>query len=76
VDQQIVIHISDNGGGIPPEVQQKAFQPFFTTKAVGKGTGLGLSIARQIVEEKHQGRLSVTSQLGKGTEFTIALPLS
>lgn len=76
VGQQVMVRIADNGAGMPPETQPKAFQPFFTTKAVGKGTGLGLSIARQIVEEKHEGQLSFTSELGQGTEFTIALPLS
>ncbi|MEP0869185.1 response regulator [Trichocoleus desertorum AS-A10] len=76
VDQQIVVYISDNGAGMPPELQPKAFQTFFTTKAVGKGTGLGLSIARQIVEEKHAGHLSFTSEPGQGTKFAIALPLS
>ncbi|HEY9750286.1 MAG TPA: response regulator [Allocoleopsis sp.] len=76
VGQQVMVRIADNGAGMPPEMQAKAFQPFFTTKAVGKGTGLGLSIARQIVEEKHEGQLSFTTELGQGTEFTIALPLS
>lgn len=70
-----VIRISDNGWGIPVEVQQKVFEQFFTTKAVSKGTGLGLSIARQIVEDKHGGKLSFTSEVNQGTEFAIALPV-
>jgi signal transduction histidine kinase len=75
VEQHAIIQIADNGAGISSEVQQKIFKQFFTTKAIGKGTGLGLSIARQIVEEKHQGRLSVTSEIGHGTKFAIALPI-
>ncbi|MDY7015575.1 MAG: ATP-binding protein [Cyanobacteriota bacterium] len=51
------------------------FEHLFTTKPVGKGTGLGLSIGRQIVEEKHGGQMSCISELGKGTEFIIGLPL-
>ncbi|MGF1981025.1 MAG: hybrid sensor histidine kinase/response regulator [Nostoc sp. CmiSLP01] len=75
VDQQIVIRIADNGVGISPEVQQKLFDYLFTTKVLGKGTGIGLSISRQIVEDKHRGRLSFMSQVGQGTEFAIALPI-
>lgn len=74
-DQHALIRISDNGAGMSTEAQQKAFHQLFTTKAVGKGTGLGLSIARQIVEEKHGGAITFTSEAGRGTEFTIALPL-
>jgi len=70
----VVVKIRDNGSGIPAEVQNKIFDPFFTTKPVGSGTGLGLSISYQIIE-KHQGRISVSSQLGEGTEFAIALPV-
>ena len=55
------------------EVQAKIFEHLFTTKPVGKGTGLGLAIARQIIEEKHQGNITVTSTPGIGTEFTITL---
>lgn len=71
----VVISIRDNGPGIPEEVQQRLFDYMFTTKPVGYGTGLGLSISRQIVEEKHGGKLSFLSAVGKGTEFIIQLPL-
>ncbi|MDJ1184156.1 trifunctional serine/threonine-protein kinase/ATP-binding protein/sensor histidine kinase [Roseofilum casamattae] len=71
---EVVIRIADNGVGMPEEVKQRIFEQGFTTKGVGKGTGLGMAIARQIVEEKHGGTIACTSQLGKGTEFAIALP--
>ena len=74
-DQWAVISIADNGMGIPEPIQQRLFEPLFTTKPVGKGTGLGLSIAHQIVVEKHNGELLVNSQLGKGTEFIIKIPI-
>ena len=67
-----MIHISDNGPGIPEINRDKVLQPFFTTKE--EGTGLGLSIAARIVEE-HGGRLDFTSVLNQGATFTIALPL-
>ena len=70
-----VIRIKDNGPGIPEKVQKKLFEHLFTTKPVGKGTGLGLSISRQIVEEKHGGKLSVISAPGEGAEFLIEIPL-
>ena len=69
------VSISDNGPGIPDEIEVKIFDHSFTTKSVGKGTGLGLAIARQIVEERHGGTLTVQSALGQGTEFSIRLPL-
>lgn len=72
---EVKIAIADNGNGIPPEVKARIFDQLFTTKGVGKGTGWGLSIARQIVEEKHGGKLEVRSELGEGTEFYIQLPL-
>ncbi|WP_445291779.1 hybrid sensor histidine kinase/response regulator [Calothrix sp. NIES-2098] len=71
----VIIRILDNGEGISEEVKQRLFEPLFTTKPSGKGTGLGLSIARQIVEEKHGGQLSMVSELGKGCEFVIKIPL-
>jgi len=74
--KQVIIYIKDNGIGMSVAVQEKIFDDLFTTKAVGKGTGLGLAIARQIVEEKHSGILDVNSQLGKGTEFIITLPIN
>jgi len=70
-----VIRISDNGTGISESMRQRIFDPFFTTKPVGKGTGLGLSISYQIVVEKHGGGLKCNSELGKGTEFAIEIPL-
>jgi signal transduction histidine kinase len=75
LNQNIIISIKDNGNGMTPEVQEQVFEQFFTTKSVGKGTGLGLSISRQIVEEKHLGKLDCISKLGEGTEFMIKLPL-
>ncbi len=72
----VMICIADNGSGITPEVKAKLFDPFFTTKPVGKGTGLGLSISYQIVVEKHKGKLWCESELGRGTEFWIEIPLS
>jgi two-component system, NtrC family, sensor histidine kinase HydH len=66
------IEVKDNGRGISPEALPNIFRPFYTTK--GDGTGLGLSLARRIVED-HQGRIDVTSTAGKGTTFTVVLPL-
>jgi len=70
----IAVEVADNGKGIPPEVLPKIFDPFYTTKEVGKGTGLGLSIAYKIVSQ-HGGRIDVKSQPGKGTVFTVVLPV-
>lgn len=67
-----VLEVTDNGPGIPPEVQQRLFDPFYTTKS--NGTGLGLSIAAQIVE-KHEGRLQFQTERGTGTTFAVTLPL-
>jgi len=69
------IDISDSGAGIPEAIRQRIFEPFFTTKEVGKGTGQGLTIARAIVVTKHGGSLSFESEVGKGTTFTIRLPI-
>ncbi len=71
-----IVKIKDNGIGMSEEVKAKIFEHLFTTKGVGKGTGLGLSISRQIVEEKHGGKITLTSEVGKGTEFAITLPLT
>ena len=69
------IDIADSGAGIPERIRQRIFEPFFTTKEVGKGTGQGLAIARSIVVTKHSGTLSFESEIGKGTTFTIRLPI-
>jgi signal transduction histidine kinase len=69
------VRIVDNGQGMPPEIQQRIFEMFFTTKPVGKGTGLGLTISHQIVTQKHGGELLLRSQPDKGTEFQVLLPL-
>jgi signal transduction histidine kinase len=68
-----MITIQDNGVGIPESIQEKIFQPFFTTKPTGSGTGLGLSLSYDIVKA-HGGELKVESVEGEGTEFTIFLP--
>ncbi|KAM3112494.1 sensor histidine kinase [Phormidesmis sp. 146-33] len=71
----IMIRIWDNANGMTPETLSKMFDPFFTTKAIGKGTGLGLSISYQIVVTQHNGNLSGRSELGKGSEFAIEIPI-
>ncbi|PSB24447.1 hybrid sensor histidine kinase/response regulator [Stenomitos frigidus] len=71
----LVVRIADNGSGIPESLRQRLFDPFFTTKPVGKGTGLGLSISHQIVVEKHGGNLYCESELGKGSEFRVEIPI-
>ncbi|HEU0188754.1 MAG TPA: ATP-binding protein [Gallionella sp.] len=70
----VTVEVADNGTGIPPDVLPKIFDPFFTTKEIGKGTGLGLSISYQIIKD-HGGRINVESQPGRGTKFTVWVPL-
>ncbi|ABG52660.1 histidine kinase [Trichodesmium erythraeum IMS101] len=73
--ETVKIKIYDNGSGINSEALSQIFDPFFTTKPVGVGTGLGLSISHSIVVEKHGGNLSCVSEVGKGTEFIIEIPI-
>ncbi|HRS40049.1 MAG TPA: ATP-binding protein, partial [Bacteroidia bacterium] len=72
----LLISIRDNGTGIPGEIRDKIFNPFFTTKPTGQGTGLGLSISYDIIVKGHRGDLQVESQPGSFTEFRIYLPVS
>ena len=72
----VEVKVRDNGTGIPPDIRDKLFQPFFTTKPTGEGTGLGLSISYDIVTQQHGGTIAVASELGQFTEFTIRLPRS
>lgn len=74
-ENSISIIIHDNGPGIPEPNQAKLFDAFFTTKPIGKGTGLGLAISYQIIVEKHGGTIRCESLVGKGTQFTIELPI-
>ena len=71
---QVMVRVVDTGSGMPEEILPYIFEPFFTTKPIGQGTGLGLSISRGIVEE-HGGRIEVQSQEGKGSAFTVWLPV-
>jgi GAF domain-containing protein len=71
---RVEIRIRDNGSGIPPEVKDKMFNPFFTTKPAGEGTGLGLSISHDIIVKQHSGSIAVDTEPGKFTEFKIVLP--
>jgi two-component system NtrC family sensor kinase len=70
----VEIRARDNGVGIPAEIRDKLFQPFFTTKPTGEGTGLGLSISYDIVTQEHGGTIEVDSRVGEFTEFTVRLP--
>jgi signal transduction histidine kinase len=71
---RVEVWIRDNGTGIPPEVRERIFNPFFTTKPAGEGTGLGLSLSHDIVVKQHAGAIEVESQPGEFTEFRIVLP--
>lgn len=71
---KVEISIRDNGTGIPPQVVEKIFNPFFTTKPTGKGTGLGLSMSFDIISKLHKGKLEVKTEVGEFTEFLITIP--
>ncbi|WP_313952647.1 bacteriohemerythrin [Accumulibacter sp.] len=73
--RHVWVEVEDTGGGMPPEVQKRIFEHFFTTKPVGTGTGLGLAISWEIVQ-RHNGSIAVDSQLGQGTRFRIRLPIA
>jgi signal transduction histidine kinase len=71
---RIEIRIRDNGMGIPPDIREKIFNPFFTTKPAGEGTGLGLSMSHDIVVKQHGGKIDLVTDPGSFTEFIITLP--
>ena len=71
---EVVVHVDDNGPGVPPALRDRIFDPFFTTKRVGEGTGQGLGISRSIVE-RHGGRLVLEDGPLGGARFTVRLPL-
>jgi two-component system NtrC family sensor kinase len=71
---RVEIAIRDNGTGIPPEIKDKMFNPFFTTKPPGEGTGLGLSLSHDIIIKQHAGFIEVDTIFGQFTEFKIVLP--
>jgi signal transduction histidine kinase len=74
IDDTVEIRVRDNGTGIPPEIRDRLFQPFFTTKPPGEGTGLGLSMSYEIITQQHDGSITVDSKVGEYSEFTIRLP--
>jgi two-component system NtrC family sensor kinase len=73
---RVEIRIRDNGSGIPPDVKEKMFNPFYTTKPAGEGTGLGLSISHDIIVKQHGGSIEVETTPGEFTEIKITLPRS
>ncbi len=75
IDDNVQVCVSDTGSGIPDDIIDKIFEPLFSTKAIGEGTGLGLDIAKRIVE-RHNGTIEVISEVGKGTTFTVSLPIT
>ena len=70
----VEVRVRDNGAGIPAEIRDKLFQPFFTTKPTGEGTGLGLSISYEIVTKEHGGMIEIASDVGEFAEFIVSLP--
>ena len=74
IGDTVEVRVRDNGEGIPQEIRDRIFNPFFTTKPTGQGTGLGLSISHDIVVQQHHGTLDVDSAPGEFTEFVIRLP--
>jgi signal transduction histidine kinase len=70
------INISDTGNGIPEEIEDRVFDLFFTTKVIGMGTGQGLSISHAVIVKKHGGTITLVSEVGHGTTFTIRLPFT
>lgn len=72
--EEVEIRIRDNGIGIAPDICDRIFNPFFTTKPTGDGTGLGLSLTHDIIVGQHRGSIQVESQLGEMTEFILTLP--
>jgi two-component system, NtrC family, sensor kinase len=75
IKNNVELRIRDTGAGMDIKVQDRIFDPFYTTKKVGKGTGQGLAISHDVIVEKHQGTIAVESMPGKGTTFIICLPL-
>src|SRR6478752_3584187 len=74
VGEAVEVRVRDNGTGIPADIRDKLFQPFFTTKPTGEGTGLGLSITYDIITKQHGGTISVESEVNEYTEFVVTLP--
>ncbi|MEO6357309.1 MAG: HAMP domain-containing sensor histidine kinase, partial [Ferruginibacter sp.] len=75
INDKVEIKVSDNGNGIPQNIVDKIFQPFFTTKPTGQGTGLGLSLSYDIIKA-HGGEIKVETKEGEGTTFIINLPIT
>ncbi len=71
---EVLIRVADDGTGIPPELLDRIYEPFFTTKQIGQGSGQGLTLARTTIEQ-HEGALECESRRGEGTTFTVRLPL-
>jgi signal transduction histidine kinase len=75
INNSVEIKVTDNGNGIPQNIIDKIFQPFFTTKPTGEGTGLGLSLAYDIITKEHNGTIKAVSKEGEGTEVIVELPV-
>ena len=75
-DNNCIITMTDNGVGMSAEVKQKLFENFFTTKPIGEGTGLGMNIVRDIIENKHHGKITFESEENQGASFTFTIPIT